>query len=68
VVIASKAKYTGRPIENKYCEGNMKKFRLESEIVKIQESKAMYRTRIVTRTKEISMQARRRAKPVAEGN
>jgi len=28
-----------RPIEKKYCEGNMKKFHLESEIEKIRESK-----------------------------
>jgi len=39
VVVTSKAKYMGRPIAKKYCEGTMKRFRLESERVKIQESK-----------------------------
>jgi len=36
----------------------VKRFHLESEIVKIQESKPIYRTRIETRTKEISITAR----------
>jgi len=48
----------GRPIEKKYCEGKMKKSHLESETVKIQESKVTCHTRIETRTKEISMIAR----------
>jgi len=48
----------GRPIEKKYCEGKMKKSHLESEIVKIQESKVTSHTRIGTRTKEISTAAR----------
>jgi len=54
VVVASKAKYKRRPIAKKYCEGNVKKARLESERVKIQESKLMYQTRIETRTKEFT--------------
>jgi len=60
VVVTSKAKYRERPIANKYREGSVKRFHLESEIVKIQESKPTCRTRIVTRTKEISGAARRR--------
>jgi len=63
VVAAPKAKYRERPIAQKYREGRVKRSRVGSERVKIQESKPTRRTRIETRTKETSAAARRRAKP-----
>jgi len=63
VVAAPKAKYRERPIAQKYREGRVKRSRVGSERVKIQESKPTGRTRIETRTKETSAAARRRARP-----
>ena len=68
VVAPSKAKYAGRPIAKKYREGRVKRSRVGSERVKIQESKPTRRTRIETRTKETSGAARRGATPWAAGD
>jgi len=68
VVVAPKAKYRRRPIAEKYREGKVKRSRVGSERVKIQESKPTCRTRIVTRTKETSAAARRGARPCAAGD
>ena len=68
VVAAPKAKYGGRPIAQKYREGRVKRSRVGSERVKIQESKPTCRTRIETRTKETSAAARRGARPCAAGD
>jgi len=46
VVVAPKAKYRRRPIAEKYREGKVKRSRVGSERVKIQESKPTCRTRI----------------------
>lgn len=68
VVAAPKAKHSGRPIAQKYREGRMKKSRVGSERVKVQESTPTGRTRIETRTKETSAAARRGAMPWAAGD